>query len=372
MAKSSSTADFWDRVAEQMERLNDPVKEYIKNLQDEEKAAEKASAANKKYIEGISSGLSKITSVATAAQSALFSFGNQIAGFVALANPVAVMRFTQAMQDFQAVIGRALTPVLDRVTTMIRQLGDAFASLSPTAQSLIGGLAMGGGLAGVFAAVSFAVKGLLLAFGPIPLIVGAVTSALAGLLTTSASGAKLMAAFNSVLAAAGTIFEALAGVVLPLVETALELVTPLLEAFASALSYVGSVVREVLSALGLTSAASYNPTAKSSVGAAVRTAGMSDLSSFATKNYTSAYSGSAAAQDVPKESLNKLGEIKISLDNLEQIIYKAAASIVNALGIGKGSAVDAALNPFETGGDGKTNFGRGTDRIMGWMRSVFD
>jgi hypothetical protein len=370
-SSSGGSGDFWGRVAEQMEKLNDPVKDYIKQKQDEEKAVEKAREANKKYLDGLSFGLSKVTSIVTAAQSSIISFGNSLASFVGKANPVAVMQFTRAVENLQAVIGRALTPALETVTGMVRQLGDAFASLSPTAQRLVGALSFGGGLAGVFGAVSLAVKGLMATFGPVPLIVGAVAGALAGIVATSASGQRIMAAFQSVLTAVGTVFEALAGVVLPVVETALDLIVPLLNEFATGIRFVGSAIKDVLNFIGLTDAANYNPKAQSADGAAVRGAGMSSLSSFASKNYASAFSGSAG-QDIPKESLGRLTDIDNGLTTMREMIREFFRDVLNVLRPEKGTAADAALNPFERGGDGRTNFGRGLDRLMDRMVSVLD
>lgn len=48
--------------------------------------------------------------------------------FSAKANPVADERFNKAADDLQAVIGRSLTPVVEKATKTIRGLADAYAS----------------------------------------------------------------------------------------------------------------------------------------------------------------------------------------------------------------------------------------------------
>jgi NAD(P)H-dependent FMN reductase len=48
--------------------------------------------------------------------------------FSAKANPVANERFNKATDDLQAVIGRGLTPVIDKATNGVRRFADAWAS----------------------------------------------------------------------------------------------------------------------------------------------------------------------------------------------------------------------------------------------------
>lgn len=364
MAIEFGTPEFWDAVAEAMDKARDPVKAYVRDVLEGERAIEKAredarkeaekeaakrAELNKKIGEGMATALTRVTSSITGAMNALTGFGSQLSQFVGKANPVAVMQFTMAVDNLQAVIGRALTPVLERVTFMVQKLGDAFVSLSPNAQGLIGSLAAGGGLAAVFGAVRIAVMGLMAALGPVPIIVGTLVSALGGLVSTTASGKQFAAALDGVLRAVGTVFEALATVVMPLVEGALQVVTPLLDVFAEAVRTVGSALSDALEYIGFESAANYNPAAKSATGAAVRPAQMTDLSSFASKAYTTAATGGAA--DIPKQSLDVLKEIRDEL------------KLKRETGAGIAASGGRALRPFETGSDGKTNLARGWENI---------
>ncbi|HEV3385598.1 MAG TPA: hypothetical protein VG097_12345 [Gemmata sp.] len=65
------------------------------------------------------------------------SLGQTMAGFVQLANPAIVQMFTNALQDMQAIIGQALTPILQVVTQVIRIGADALASFLPQLGSVI-------------------------------------------------------------------------------------------------------------------------------------------------------------------------------------------------------------------------------------------
>lgn len=290
---------------------------------------------------------------------ALTAFGGSLAKFVGKANPAAVQRFTLAADDLQAVIGRALTPVLEKLTVLVQRLGNAFASLSPTTQKFIAGLTGGAGLGAVLAASAVAVRALLAALGPIPIVVGLVGGAIAGVAANMSSAKALGDAFSRVLGVLGTAVEAVAGIAVPLLTTALEFVTPLIEEFAKGLTYLAGVITDVLAELGLIDAAQYDPNAKSSTGAAVRQAQIGDLSSFANKNYTSAYGG-ATKDEIPSKQLSQLEQINKKLDGLGYLKDGTRKEDRQVLG---SSALGRATHPFEKGTDGKTNFDRGLEVI---------
>jgi hypothetical protein len=301
---------------------------------------------------GLTTGLAKVVGILGAAEKSLISFGGQLASFVGKANPAAVIRFNRALDDTTAVLGQILTPVLERVTLLMRGIGDALASLSPTAKALVGGLGAGIGLGGVLAAVGVAATTAVAALGGIPVLIGTIGSAIAGLALSTSSGKQLMASFGGVLKLIGSVVEGIAetlvpvfnavipvvsavvravgslvsvtlslygilgriggailtGVVLP----ALEQLTQLLELLAGAIETVAKVVRAFPGMGG----GDYDPTAESSVGAAVRRASISEIGSFATKAYTSAYGGSTA--DIPGKSLEELKGIRKGIDEMNK------------------------------------------------------
>lgn len=260
-------------------------------------------------LQGLAKGPAAVLVLFGAVERALSSFGAQLSRFVSLANPAAVQRLNLVMADMQAVVGRALVPVLERVTLIVRKMADAFASLSPLAQRFIAGAAAGAGLALVVSGITVAVKALLASFGPLPLIIGAVASALIGVAGSMASGEQIGKAFSGVLRAVGTVIEVLARAVIPLVEG---VVTPALEALANAFGWLAKQIQSFLSFLGLVD--EYEPEKKSSVGAAVRQAQFSDLSSFASRQYQSAYQG--ASSDIPRAQLGELKGIRSGIDGL--------------------------------------------------------
>lgn len=357
-----------DAEKEQEKILNDAYKEQEKlrkqaadkAKKDAEDEAKRKAELNAKVFEGLTTAANKVGAVLTNAMNAVTNFGNSIAAFVGKANPAAVMRFRIAVDDMTAVIGRVLTPVLERVTIVVRGMGDAVASLSGPAQSFIAGMSGGAGIGAVLAAAAGAAKLLLATLGPIPIIVGLVGGAIAGVAGTMASGRQVAEAFGRVAKVVGTIIESLAAVVLPLVSAALEVVVPLLEMLADAITYVTDTILSALESIGLAERSSYDPTAKSSVGAAVRQASIGDISSFASKAYSTAYGG--ASNDVPKAQLSEMQKMNKTLEDIKKGLMADGTRKEDRQVMGS-SSLGRAVNPFEKGTDGKTNFRRGLDVI---------
>lgn len=195
------------------------------------------------FFAGLTTGTSKVVDVLSAATSAISALGSSLTNFISKANPVAVLQFTLALNDFQAVIGRALVPILARVTMLIRMMADAFLSLSPLAKQFAAGVAAGAAFGVVIAAVTVAIKALITAFGPIPFIVGALVGAFAGVAGSMASGKQLAVAFGAVIDAVMKVVEAMASFIVPIVSS---VIIPVLNALAKVLQFVGGVVGTLL------------------------------------------------------------------------------------------------------------------------------
>lgn len=83
-------------------------------------------------ISGVAGGItSHVTGVMTAAATSLKAFADPIAELVALANPAAVQQFTLAFRDTMAVMGRAMLPLMNSLTKVMRGVGDQFARVEP-------------------------------------------------------------------------------------------------------------------------------------------------------------------------------------------------------------------------------------------------
>ena len=85
---------------------------------------------------------------------------DSIAPLVQKANPGVIFHLTRAMDDFQAIIGQQLTPVLQGATIYIRKVADTMAQLTPSLQPLFNTLGK------VLSGLGTVVSELMLAFDP--------------------------------------------------------------------------------------------------------------------------------------------------------------------------------------------------------------
>lgn len=195
---------------------------------------------------------------------------SQVVSFVAKANPAAAQRWSLAVDDFMAVMGRAFVPLLEEAGKIVRTVADAFASLSPEGQGFTRAMS---GVSAVLSTVGEVVKRIAPAFVRVGEVLGPVFTA-------------VEKAFKSLAGAAG---EGLALFITGLAR-AIQVVTPLIELFAKAVEVLadalGMVLSEANKAAG--SADGFKPGA--SRGAAVRQASITDLNSSINRQYTSAFS----------------------------------------------------------------------------------
>lgn len=265
-------------------------------------------------LPGLTTGPARIVGLFGALEKALTSFAGQVTKFVALAAPVTVMRFNAALADLQAVIGKALVPVLERVTQLVRGLADGFVSLSPQAKQLAAGLGVGVGLGGAFAALAAAGKALVAVFGGLPVLVGTLVASFVGVASTMASGKAIMSAFGAVVKAVGSVIDTVAKAVLPLLEAVL---VPALHAVADIIRGVADKVRELArAARELLNLGAEEEPSKSSVGAAARSAQVGDIQSYISRAYTNAYQ-MGTGEDYARTTATTLGKIWEWLKNSE-------------------------------------------------------
>jgi hypothetical protein len=107
------------------------VLDYFKNAAG--KVGEAAGATGRAVL-----GLAAAAPVAAAAVAAV---GLAMVQFVGKANPAVAEQFNLALNDVMAVIGQALTPVLQVVTQVTRLFGDALAGVLPALGAVLGEIA---------------------------------------------------------------------------------------------------------------------------------------------------------------------------------------------------------------------------------------
>jgi hypothetical protein len=250
--------------------------------------------------------MGRLAVVLQAAERAVVGFGNHLAAFVGKANPAAVQRFQLAVDDLQAVLGRALQPVLERVTQVVRTAADAFASLSPEAQKLAAGFGVGGVVGGFVTALAAVGPSLLKFLGGVKLVAGGLVGAVAGMALTSPAGAGLVAVFERLAVAFGRLAEILTAALVPVLDRVL---VPVLDAVASGVLAFAETLGVLLDALGAgVGATRYQFKSGASVGASVQPATVSSFSAFSNRAYATAFQGSGP--DVPRQQLEYLRRIE--------------------------------------------------------------
>lgn len=267
------------------------------------KKTAESSSFGSQFLSGLGAGVQKLIEPFSAASKGIISFGLQLKAFVSQFNPSAVIRFDLALGSLQATLGRALTPVLEKITQIIQKLADGFASLSPAAQQFAVALATGAAIGPIIAGVALAVKALIASFGILPVILGTLASMFVGLVATMSSGAAIGRFLDSVMKTVGTILESLA-IAFDKLASAIDL-EDLLVNLAAGFENVAKVIKDFFEVIEL-GGEDYDPR-KRKGDLARRPAQFESISSFANKAYSMAYSG--ASVDAPKESLKVLREI---------------------------------------------------------------
>lgn len=129
--------------------------------------------------------LSRATETLTAGvrelQNLVGRLSSDVGGLVRLYQPATFTRFQFAVNDLTASIGRALVPVLEKATVLVRGIGDTIASLSGPGQALIAGLVAGGVAMGAMTVAVVALSAVVnSALGGIPVVLGAIAGAAVG------------------------------------------------------------------------------------------------------------------------------------------------------------------------------------------------
>lgn len=192
-------------------------------------AANLAMAPLTSAMDSLTASIGKLQSTANTATNSLDALTSAISAsvgrFVQLYNPAAVIRFELALKDLHAVVGRALLPVMEKFTVVLRTIGDAVAGLSPAGNKMIAVLAaVGVGLAAAtaatgvfFATMSGAIVGLTVLAGALGTATAIATAgislifgAVAGLITAFATGAAAFGFVGSEFSALKATFQQLA------------------------------------------------------------------------------------------------------------------------------------------------------------------
>lgn len=87
-------------------------------------------------LKGLAAAAGPVGIAISAATDVVIGLGKAAMDFAGKASPATMQRFNQAINDMQAVIGRMFVPVLELATSGIRLMGDALATILPSASEM--------------------------------------------------------------------------------------------------------------------------------------------------------------------------------------------------------------------------------------------
>lgn len=233
----------------------------------------------------VAAGAALVSGAKSAADAAI-AFGQQMAQFVGLANPAALNIFNRALEDLYGVIGQALVPVFEIVTEVVRLAADTLNTFAST----------------IGDAIATAIKPFIGVLEVLFEVVGQIGQAVGKVMEAAAPAvAALVEAFAEVLKAIQPVIDILVIALgdalvsaMTVVADIITAVTPLILAFAEALDTLIQWLVDAINEARFWSDEDIKiggGTAKgSSVGKAVKGAGIESVESVLAKAQTSAYS----------------------------------------------------------------------------------
>lgn len=298
-------------------------------------------------VRGFNTAISAATGVFGTLKAGIASVESQVVSFVAKSNPAEVIKFKHAVDDLYGVIGRALLPVLNNMTTTIQKVADYFYALSPASKALVAGLtaaAIG------FTVVTVGVWALNAAFatltGGLSAVLGAAGAMVAGILFATSGTEELKTALDAVMGPLSQVLDAfsqlavvLATALAPIAETLLGLFAAVLREIASALqsalpmmlrfaAWVRAIAEFLAEVIGVDLRAGKAPDRAPN---AVRQAQSGGINDFITRQYVSALQG--AGDDPHKQQLDVLKGMKEDVAAIRKVIENY---------VGKPAAIKAA------------------------------
>jgi len=257
-----------------------------------------------------------IGGAAVAAVQGVVQMGEAMMQFVGKANPAAVMMFTNALEDVQAVIGNALVPVFNMVTQIVRMAGDTLATFvgmlgeagATIAQAIIPIFEI---LFEVLGRIGQAVGRVYQAVAPalaaIYGVVGAVLGAIQPILDL------LIDLVGGILAGA---FQELAWVIKGIAP----IITGIVGVIGDVFSWIAKGVRYLLSLIGLEPPDEEGTKKGSSVNAAVKSVNIGSIDSILQSAQKSAYSQGTGVGGPPERTASAAEMMRDRLRSIVELI----------------------------------------------------
>lgn len=179
------------------------------------------------FEQGISQLGSTMSGVMLSITDAVAQLTGSFMGFVELADPAAVFKFTLAWRDLQAVIGRIFLPLLRRLTDTVRYLADLIAGLDSRSKELASMATVMMTVITGLAIVAYLFREVMKALTPLRVILFVIAGAIAAAVSAM-EGSGLGDALGQLMAAFGLLAREIMAALMPVFVA----LTPLLEALA--------------------------------------------------------------------------------------------------------------------------------------------
>lgn len=321
---------------------------------------------------GLTKTFGTVLAGAGVATGAIAGLGSVLGTLVGKAAPVEVEKFQIALNDTLAVIGRALIPVMQTMTELMRLAGDTFATFTGLVSGFLAAAMVP--LTAVFRAF-FDVAGRVgAALGK---VLAAATPILAGLAESfTAIFSAVSPVINLLIDLIGGLLAGAMGVLASVVEAAVPVVVVLAETLGAVVRAVSGWVRDLLALFGIDVGEGGPGTkAGASVGAAVRKASIGGVTDLANRAYTSAYT-MGSARDIPREQLDTQKKMLHGLDQLPGRLADKLKGLTPG-----GMAARAVANPLVNANPNPSlavrannmllNTAQKANQAITWMRELF-
>ena len=340
-------------------QMADDAKKTASSIGDAFRGLFQAFSGGDKPITNLTQGLGKFVGATGAAVGAVMSLGQTIGALVGKANPALLQRFEQTLDDVSAVVGRALIPVFETITSVMRAFGDTLATFAGTIGGVLSTIASGVMPVllvqfEVFGRIGQALGGVLKSLGPVFSSIGAV---MAGVFKA------FQPLIDLLVDTLGGVLVTVLGNLAKVVEFVAVGVITLTQALGAIVGEITGWVRDLLEYVGILDPERSGTKPGSSVGAAARNASFSDPSSVLKAAQASAFgagAGDRAEIRIAKSIESKVQDIVDAITDLPKNIAiaireKAKETVNNAVddvkkttGVTEGGWTDAMLfgNPI--------------------------
>lgn len=273
---------------------------------------------------------------------AALQLGEAMGSLVAKAAPGVLMKFTQAADDLQAVVGNALIPVFELVTEVVRAAADTVSTFAGT---------IGGALGAVLRPFIDVLKVFFDVFGKVGQVIGKLATAAAPAL--AAFGQAMLAVYEALQPIINLVIDLLGGAFTLVMKGLAEVITTVVPYITAFVKVIGDMakaftdmIREALAFIGISLPEAAGTKPGSSVGAAAKSTSIGSVESVTAKAMQAAFSlGNGAGGDPAKEAAKAAEETAKRAKEIRDAINALPEKLATAIKNGATDRVENIVAP---------------------------